>query len=331
MSTRFFDSLIERLIVPSFSNIGYKLRKKNFDWPALDTYDLTGKVVVLTGGTSGIGTEAARIYASLGATLVMVGRNPDKTRLLVADLIQESNNASIHAVIGDLGEHSDVQQIAVKLADRFPVIDVLAHNAGALFNTRKRAANGCDLSVELMVATPFLLTGLLLPQLRASAQNGHNPARVLTMSSGGMYTEPLTVTGLEMENDEYQGAKQYARAKRAQVVLNEMWSEKVSKDEIVFQALHPGWVETPGITEALPGFSSWLSKLGLLRTPHQGADTLVWLSADSEPANSSGNFWHDRAIRAINISAKSRNADTPDKRADLWAWCEKHTQWTSAD
>lgn len=326
MIVRVLDSIIERTVIPSFSNLGYKLRKRLFNWPELSVYKLHNKVVVLTGGTSGIGREAASLFADLGATLVIVGRNPEKTRLLVQALIKDSGNQSIHAVIGDLGEREDVQQIAKNLASRFPVIDVLIHNAGALFNSRKLANNGTDLSVELMVATPFLLTGLLLPQLKAASQNGE-PARVLTMSSGGMYTEALAVDGIEMSDAEYQGAKQYARAKRAQVVLTKIWAERFPAKEIIFHSLHPGWVETPGITEALPGFSSWLDKFGLLRTPHQGADTLVWLSADSAPGSSSGEFWHDRAVRRIDMGSRTRNADTPQQRNALWQWCEEHTQW----
>lgn len=322
------DTIIERTVVPSFSNLGYKARKRLFSWSDLASYDLSGQVVVLTGGTSGIGKEAAGLYASMGATLVIVGRNPEKTRILVQDLVKESGNESIHAVIGDLGERDDVHHIAKSLSSRFPKIHVLVHNAGALFNTRKLASNGTDLSVELMVATPFLLNGLLLPQLEAASESGA-PARVLTMSSGGMYTEALSVSGLEMNDSEYQGAKQYARAKRAQVILNEMWAEKTDSNNIVFHSLHPGWVETPGITEALPGFSGWLGKLNLLRTPHQGADTLIWLSADPIPASSSGLFWHDRAARTINMSVKTRNADNLETRQQLWSWCEEHTQWRS--
>lgn len=323
------DNLFERTIVPSFSSIGARVRKRMFRWPELESYNLQGQVVIITGGTSGIGRHAALLFAQLGATLVIVGRNEEKTHLLVEELKTTTGNESIYAVIGDLGRQEDVHQIASKIANQFPVIHTLAHNAGALFNTRQRTANGTDLGVELMVSTPFLLTGLLLPQLIAAstANSESRPARVLTMSSGGMYTEALTVSELEMSDKGYQGAQQYARAKRAQVVLNEMWAEKIPASSIVFHSLHPGWVKTPGITEALPGFSKVLSPLGLLRTPREGADTLVWLSADDEAKSSSGKFWHDRAIRAIDMSNKTRQADTTARRARLWQWCETKTDW----
>ena len=187
------DALLERTVVPSFSSIGSRIRKRLFQWPELETYNLQGQVVVITGATSGIGEHAALLLAQLGATLVIVGRNKQKTDDLIEKLKTDTGNQSIHAVIGDLGNQDDVHNIANDIASQFPAIHTLAHNAGALFNTRKRAENGTDLSVELMVSTPFLLTGLLLPQLLA-ASNEHpdsQPASVLTMSSGGMYTEAL--------------------------------------------------------------------------------------------------------------------------------------------
>lgn len=346
MTSRIIDTLMEKTIVPSFSSIGPSVRRRLFDWRTLESYDLSGQVVVLTGGTSGIGESAARLYAGLGATLVIVARNPEKTAQLLKSLEADTGNSALHSVIGDLGEQQQVRQIAAELATRFPTIDVLAHNAGALFNTRKYAENGVDLSVELMVSTPFLLTGLLLPQLGVNQTGNDNantdtptetglpsprrPSRVLTMSSGGMYTEPLTVNHLQMPDERYQGAQQYARAKRAQVVLNEMWAQRLPASKIVFHALHPGWVATPGITEALPGFSKILGPLQLLRSPREGADTLVWLSADDTPKRCTGKFWHDRAQRSIDMSNKTRLADTDERRKRLWQWCENHTDWQLA-
>lgn len=331
---------MERSIVPSFTSMGPAIRRRMHHWTPLESYSLQGKVVILTGATSGIGKAAATLYAQAGATLVIVARNRDKANNLLASLEKDSGNPDLHAVIADLGIREQVERIAEQLASQFPVIDVLAHNAGVLLNQRQRSANGTDLSVELMVATPFLLTARLLPQLGhqwpASADlldnhKGHvqrsEPGRVLTMSSGGMYTQGLTVDHLEMSDENYQGAQQYARAKRAQVILNELWAERVPARNVVFHALHPGWVDTPGVGEALPGFSKILGSLNLLRSAREGANTLVWLSADKQPATCSGLFWHDRAVRAIDMSGGTRKVDTPKRREALWEWCEEHAGW----
>ncbi len=321
MTQGLLDTLIEKTVVPSFSSIGAAVRKRLFDWRALEEYDLSDQLVVITGATSGIGEAAAEVYASLGAHLVIVARSEDKAQALIERLGKNTGNERIDAVIADLGQLDSVREACDELHARYDRIDTLAHNAGALFNQRQRTNDGTDLSVEIMVAAPFLMTGLCLPLLSA----GTGAGRVLTMSSGGMYTAALSVDGLEMSDEHYQGAQQYALAKRAQVTLNRSWAERVSPEKCVFHALHPGWVDTPGIQEALPGFSKILGPLGLLRSARDGADTLVWLSADDEALGTTGQFWHDRGIRAEHMSARTRQADTRPLRQKLWDWCESHT------
>ena len=324
MTQGLLDTLLERTVVPSFSSMGSAVRRRLFNWRPLKEYDLSDQIVVITGATSGIGQAAAEVYASLGAHLVIVARNADKTRDIVEQLKKSTGNNRIDSVIADLGQLSSVREACAELNNRYDRIDTLAHNAGALFNQRRLSDRGIDLTVELMVTAPFLMTGLCLPLLSAGKRAG----RVLTMSSGGMYTEGLTVDGLEMTDEEYQGAQQYARAKRAQVTLNALWAARVSPKKCVFHALHPGWVDTPGIQEALPVFSKVLGPLKLLRPALDGADTLVWLSADDQALNSTGQFWHDRAVRSEHMSARTRQADTEHKRQQLWDWCESHTAFT---
>ena len=303
--------------------MGPGARRRLFDWRALESYSLSDQTVVLTGGTSGIGEEGAEIIASLGANLVIVARDRAKTEATVDRIKAATGNPNITYVLADLGKQENVRAAAAELANKHEVIHTLIHNAGALFPERRRADNGTDLAVEVMVAAPFLLTGLLLPQLKAAS-----PGRVLTMSSGGMYSQPLSVSGLEMTDEDYGGAAQYALAKRAQVVLNEMWADKIDSTDIVFHAMHPGWVDTPGVSEALPGFSKVLGPLQLLRSPREGADTMVWLAADERSLDSSGDFWHDREIRSTHKIPTTKGSDTPERRRRLWEWCESHVNWS---
>ena len=149
----------------------------------------------------------------------------------------------------------------------------MIHNAGALHATRQTTADGIEETVAVQVVAPFLLNSLLLERLGEQP-----PGRVLTMSSGGMYTAPLTVGGLELDADAYRGTDQYARAKRAQVTLNEMWAEFVDPHDVVFHAAHPGWADTPGVRSALPRFRRLMGPW--LRDADQGADTIAWLAAD---------------------------------------------------
>ena len=148
-----------------------------------------------------------------------------------------------------MGDHDSVRQAAQRILDEHERLDVLIHNAGSLTHERVETPDGTEATVASQVVGPFLLTCLLLDRLEESA-----PARVITMSSGGMYTADLTVDDLQMGPDEYNGSKQYALAKRAQVTLNEMWAQRVDRQSVVFHALHPGWADTPGVEASLPTF-----------------------------------------------------------------------------
>lgn len=317
MISRLIDAIVETPIITSFSRIGYAVRNRSERWADPRSYDLADKVVVITGATSGIGLAAAQMIANAGATLVITGRTAEKNRRARQELVASSGNERIFEVAADMGEMDDVRALAAAVLADHDRIDVLIHNAGALTNPRRTTSAGTEVTVASQVVGPFLLTQLLLERLRATRD-----ARVLTMSSGGMYGAGLTVRNLEMAEVSYNGTKQYALAKRAQVTLNEMWAEMVP--DVSFQALHPGWVDTPGVEDALPGFGKLLGPI--LRTPAQGADTLVWLASDRSAAHPSGKFWHDRRPRSIHKLGSTRKSDTPDKRTALWEWVEATAQ-----
>ena len=307
------DTILEAPIISSFTNVGFLARKRLAGWTLLDDYDLTGRVVVLTGATSGLGHAAARQLARCGATLVLNGRSAERNERVVAELMADTGNTSITQIAADMGDLSQVRRFAGDVLARHDRIDVLIHNAGALTAERQVSPDGIEATVASHVVGPFLLTSLLLDRLASSA-----PSRVLTMSSGGMYAAGLTVSQLEMSPDTYKGAEQYARAKRAQVTLNEMWAERHADSGIHFHALHPGWAETPGVDASLPTFAKVMGPL--LRTPAQGADTLVWLAGDDEALRTNGRFWLDRRQRPIHKLPTTRRTDTPARRAELWEW-----------
>ena len=309
------DALIEAPIITSFTSIGYEARKRLAGWSSLDDYALTGRVMVLTGATSGLGHAAAEQLAKCGATLVLVGRSADRNEGVVAELIEATGNPSITQVPADMADLGQVRELAARVLADHDRLDVLIHNAGALTPERHVAADGTEATVASQVVGPFLLTALLLDRLAESA-----PSRVITMSSGGMYAAGLTVSQLQMPPEKYDGTQQYARAKRAQVTLNEMWADRFRDSGIRFHSMHPGWADTPGVDASLPTFSKVMGPL--LRTPAQGADTLVWLAADDAPLHSNGLFWHDRRPRSIHKLPTTRRTDTSDRRQHLWRWVE---------
>lgn len=307
------DTALEIPIVTSFTKIGYLARRKLDDWAPLTDYDFTGRVVVLTGATSGLGRCAAQILAEQGATLVVVGRTAERNQGVVDELIESTGNDAISQVACDTGEYDQVRQLADRVLADHDRLDVLIHNAGALTAERNDASNGTEQTVASQVVGPFLLTSLLLDRLADT-----DGSRVITMSSGGMYTSGLTVGQIEMPADDYSGTEQYARAKRAQVTLNEMWAERFGDRGVSFQAMHPGWADTPGVEAALPGFRKVMGPL--LRDADEGADTLVWLAGDAEPLDHNGGFWLDRRLRSIHKLPTTRKTDTPERRERLWNW-----------
>ena len=178
---------------------------------------------------------------------------------------------------------------------------------------------GIEQTAASQVVGPFLLTTLLLHALVAA-----RPGRVLWVASGGMYSQPLAVDRLEMTPDDYDGTVAYARAKRAQVTLAELWAARLDLQEVVVHAMHPGWADTPGVRRSLPTFRRVLGPL--LRSPEEGADTLVWLGAsDGAPLASTGGFWLDRRRRPTHKLPSTRRADTESERAALWRWCEERS------
>lgn len=319
------DGIVEAPVFTSFTRIGYDVRSRLDHWKPISEYDLTGRVMLITGATSGLGMAASETLAKCGATLILLGRDAAKTERVRDEIAGRSGNETLSTAVADMGDLGAVRSAAQAIIAVHPTLDVIVHNAGALSDKRIVNADGIEATVASQVLGPFLLTGLLLNTLRAAAA----PARVITMSSGGMYATGLTVNRLQM-GDDYKGAEQYARAKRAQVTLNEMWADRFPDREIVFHALHPGWADTPGVEASLPTFRKIVGPL--LRTPQQGADSAMWLAADDDaPLRSSGKFWLDRRQRSIHKLPKTRRTDTPERRAELWDWCVAQTGWNPSE
>lgn len=316
------DAALEWPIAPSFTRLGYDVRSRTDGWRRLDEYDQTDQVVVITGATSGLGLAAARQMAANGATVVLVGRDSAKTDRVRDELADATGSERLETVVADLSELDAVEAAAATISERHDRVDVLVHNAGALDAERHDTSAGIERTVAAQVVGPFLLTARLLDRLGGDTDTdtGAAPSRVLTMSSGGMYSAALDVDHLEMDAAHYKGTEQYARAKRAQVTLNELWAERLADRNVVCHAVHPGWADTPGVERSLPRFRTIVGPL--LRTPEQGADTLVWLAADpDEPLATTGRFWLDRRPRPIHRLPATRRSDTPEERARLWNWC----------
>jgi NAD(P)-dependent dehydrogenase (short-subunit alcohol dehydrogenase family) len=314
------DAALEASVVGSFSRVGFAVRRRCEHWGPPS--DLTGRVVIVTGASSGIGRAAALELARLGASVWLVGRNKRRTEEAALAARSCGAGAGVEPAVLDIVDAEAVDAFAAQVAGRHKRLHGLIHAAGALFPTYRMAPDGGELTVATAVLAPFRLTWLLSPLLSRSGD-----ANIVTLSSGGMYTQPFDLARLETPPEEYRGTTAYARAKRAQVVLSHEWARRWNGDGVASYAAHPGWVDTPGLASGLPSFA----KLGpLLRTPAQGADTVVWLAAGEAgrrdlPDPLMEGFFHDRHRRSeYHLPGTRRGAGTTDG-ARLWEWCQFRT------
>ncbi|MDY7093699.1 MAG: SDR family NAD(P)-dependent oxidoreductase [Acidobacteriota bacterium] len=313
------DRVLDASIYFSFDASGYRRHARHFDAEDLQV-DLTGRRVLITGANSGLGKVAALSLGQLGAEVWMLCRNRERGEAALADLNTATGRDDGRLELVDLSDLGSVRDLARRLGST--PVDVLVHNAGALVHRRTLVETQNDTELELTWAThvvgPTLLTELLLPNLRAATEHNGDGARggsrVVTVTSGGMYTERLNVGDLDWQKRRFDGVVAYAQAKRAQVVLTELWARRLADDGVTVNAMHPGWADTPGVREALPAF--WRFTRKRLRSPRQGADTIVWLAAAEAAGKHSGELFFDRRVVSPYLLPGKRESE--EERATLW-------------
>lgn len=305
LPVRALDNVLEATIVPSFTKVGPAVRRRLFDWSPIAPSPQ--RRIVITGANSGLGFAGAMLLARAQANITIVARNESRGQAAV-DEIKDATGASVALEIGDLSSLASVDALAERLLEAGDPIDTLVHNAGALHNERQESIDGIELTLATHVVGPFRLTSLLRPLLAA----GDDP-RIITMASGGLYGQGISMSDLQTTKD-YTGTRAYARAKRAQLLLNGLWATELSGDNISVYTMHPGWADTPGVADALPGFGKLLGPL--LRSAEEGADTLAWLATEPTSELGNGGFWLDRRRRPEHRLPTTKSAD---QKADaLW-------------
>ena len=300
------------LAAPGFTERGYLALDDKAHSEFMDD-----RVVVVTGATSGIGEAIAAEYARLGASVVLVGRDADKlaaSRQRVQDFAG-GDKTRIHTEQADLLDVAATTALGSRLVEKFAKIDVLVNNAGALFHEHALTDDGFERSLAINLVAPFVLTETLMPALLAA------DARVVNMSSGGMYLQPLVLDDLNFKNESFSGNKAYARAKRGLVALTRHWARRYGDAGVNFNAMHPGWVATPGVTESLPGFDKVMGRM--LRDARMGADTAVWLGAARAARDCQGEFFLDRTPHPTAVLPNT--AVRPSDAQTLYGWLRNET------
>ncbi len=278
---------------------------------------------LITGAYSGIGFATARALAERNATVRMLCRSEERGRRAVDEIRGATGNERVSLDLLDVSDLDQVRGFSENLAAE--EIHVLVNNAGVLPAERALTEAGLEVTLATNLVGPVLLTELLLPRLRAAGSSaagsngsGHR-ARVIYVSSGGMYTQRLNLARLEGKTGAFDGTVAYAQTKRAMAVVTEAWAER--EPGVVFHGMHPGWADTPAVRTSLPRFYRLLKNR--LRTPEEGADTVVWLAVAEAAANTSGGYWFDRAPAKTHKLPWTRERDQ-DRRALLTALGE----WT---
>ncbi len=267
-----------------------------------------GKVCLITGGTNGIGKSAALGLARMGATVVVVGRNAQKTAQVVDEIRATSGNQSVDSLIADLSSQRDIRQLADDFQRNYATLHVLLNNAGAVFMQRQLSVDGIEMTFALNHLAYFLLTHLLLDTLQASA-----PARIINVSSDAHSSGQIEFDNLQGER--HYGTRAYGNSKLANILFTLELACRLEGSGVTVNALHPGFVNT-GFGSNNPGLLIKIIRAIvplIARSPDKGAETALYLASSAEVETLTGKYFHD--LKAIPTAPQ---ANDPAVAKRLW-------------
>ena len=259
---------------------------------------MKNKVCLVTGANSGLGKITARVLAQLGASVLMVCRNRQKGELVLNETQAVNNACDLHLFVADLSSLAEIRRLAADINSHFPRIDVLINNAGAINPARSLTVDGLETTFAVNHLAGFLLSNLLLDQLRASTA-----PRIINVSShahkvGNMHFDDL---GLEKN---FNPMKAYAQSKLANILFTYELVRRLNGKNSGINAVHPGTVNT-NFGKNLSGIGGIIFKsfAFLMRSPEHGAETMIWLATAPELTGVSGKYFFDKKeVRSSRIS-----------------------------
>jgi NAD(P)-dependent dehydrogenase (short-subunit alcohol dehydrogenase family) len=247
------------------------------------------KVTLITGGTSGIGKAAAMALAAMGAEVVVTGRNKERGEAAVAEIRHASASEKVTLMLADLAVQAEVHRLANDFRERHNRLDVLVNNAGLIQSRRTETPDGIELTLAVNHLAPFVLTNLLLDLLKKSA-----PSRIITVSSEARRGAKIDFDDLQSER-RYRAFPVYGMTKKANILFTYELAERLEGTGVVANCLHPGGVNTNfGNNNRGPGILLFRAFKPFMRTPEQGADTLIYLASSPEAGEMNGKYLMDR-------------------------------------
>lgn len=274
-----------------------------------------GKVVLITGGTSGIGKAAATALAAMGAKVVITGSNAERGAAALAEVQADSRNDSATLMLADLSKQAEVRRLAREFLERHDRLDVLVNNAGVVQSQRTETVDGIETTLAINHLAPFLLTSLLLDRLKESA-----PGRVVTTSSEAQRWGTMDFDDLQSKR-KYRGMPVYGMTKLANIMFTYELAARLAPSGVTANCFHPGAVNTSfGQNNNGVGALIFRAFKPFMRTAEGGADTLIWLASSPDVEGVSGKYFSDRK----EIEAK-KIANDPAARKRLWEISEALT------
>lgn len=248
---------------------------------------MEGKIVLITGATSGIGLAAALELSKMGAHVIVHGRNRERCSAALDWICAKGGGVEVESIPADLSVQSEVRELAREVSARYPHLDVLINNAGAVYLMRKLSSDGIEMTFATNHLAPFLLTHLLLPALKAGSS-----ARIVNVASHAHYGNPLDFNNLELSRG-YFPLTAYNRSKSANVLFTYALARRLEGTTIAANAMHPGFVATGmggnnGIL--IRPLARLVMSLGI--TPEEGARTVVYLACSPEVEGLSGRYYY---------------------------------------
>ena len=249
---------------------------------------MEGKICLITGATSGIGSATALGLARMGATLVLVARDQARGEAARSEIASLSGNSAVDLLLADLSSQQSIRRLVADFGQRYPHLHVLINNAG-LFSLRRRVTvDGMELTFAVNYLAPFLLTNLLLDMLKASA-----PARIVNVASDAHEEGYIRLDRLQSERG-YRPMRAYGQSKLALVLLTYELARRLEGSGVTVNALHPGFVATNiGQTGLGPvgraAAKFFLSRKGI--RPEEGAKTSIYLASSPDVEGITGKYF----------------------------------------